>query len=284
MKNLFIALSPAKWRVALAAISCVTVSAFADVVVTEVRHAEIDCWKIETPTTTYLFDKVGGGLAEMFDSEGKGWIKWNWGQGWSGINRGIPNMVWEENGQNFFHPGHTGDKASVCTYEKKDGIATITCVSANGAWETVWEFFETHARMTVTKVNGNYWFLYEGLPGGELDENDWYMLSNGTKAGATVRSEIDIPSPEWIVWGDDNVEHVLFLTHSPDDDAGDFNTTTGTMTIFGFGRSGESYGFNKGLHRVGDQFCVGFLKTKDHRELSTRIEAIMTGTTAGKKN
>lgn len=280
MKHITSRLKSLKTIVIFIAISTIGLSACTDVpdvVVTEVNHADIDCWKIETPTATYMFDKVGGGLAEIFDSEGNGWIQWNWGEGWSGINRGIPNMVWEENGQNYFHPGHTGENASNCTYEEKDGIATITCVSANGAWETVWEFFETHAKMTVTKVNGNYWFLYEGLPGGVLDSTDWYMLSDGTKARATVRSDTDIPFPEWIVWGDENATDVLFLTHSPDDDAGDFNTTTGVMTIFGFGRSGESYGFNKGLNRVGDEFCVGFLKTKDHGELSSAIEEIMAG-------
>ncbi len=101
MKHVIIVLKFLKNFGVFAAIFAVGLTACADIVVTEVRHADIDCWKIETPTATYLFDKVGGGLAEMYDSEGKGWIQWNWGEGWSGINRGIPNMVWEENGQNY---------------------------------------------------------------------------------------------------------------------------------------------------------------------------------------
>jgi len=241
------------------------------ITITDVQDENIDCWKIETPTATYFFDKIGAGFTSILDSEGNDWISWNAEKGWGGSNRGIPNMVHHSNG-NYFHPGPEGNQSD-CSLQYIEGVPTITCLSSNKAWECKWEFFETHATMTVTKSGGKYWFLYEGTPGGSYSHgDDWFMLSDGTQKSVGEDSFVDIPAPEWIVYGDHNVEDVLFLAHHQDDEIGDYQLGQDVMVIFGFGRFGDGeWWTEKGLENQGEKFSIGFLKTKDHQELNKKI-------------
>jgi len=244
------------------------------ITVTDAVDEEIECWKIQTPTATYFFDKVGAGFTSILDTEGNDWISWNATKGWDGSNRGIPNMVHYSNG-NYFHPGPEGNQSD-CTMEEIDGVPTISCISSNDAWGCKWEFFETHATMTVTKVGGKYWFLYEGTPGGEYSHEDWFMLSDGTKKSVGEDSFIDIPAPEWIVFGDPTAKNVLFLAHHQDDTAGDYQLGQNKMVIFGFGRFGDGeWWTEKGMDAVGEEFSIGFLPTKDHQELSVKINELI---------
>jgi hypothetical protein len=68
-------------------------------------------FKIETRTATYCFDKAGGGLSRIIDSDGIDWIYYNGdpravsSSGASGDFRGIPNVVYRMEDGGAVHPG-----------------------------------------------------------------------------------------------------------------------------------------------------------------------------------
>ena len=117
-----------------------------------------------------------------------------------------------------------------------------------------------------------YWVLYEGTPGGSFENTDWWMTSAiNTPQPMTTRHDGDIPSPEWIVFGDGQSARVLFLVHHEDDAHPDrFYAMQSKMTVFGFGRQG----INKHLDRVPQRFSIGFLVTTDHRAIAGALKQL----------
>jgi hypothetical protein len=111
-------------------------------------------------------------------------------------------------------------------------------VTDDNKWESIWEIYPHYARMTVLKIDHNYWFLYEGTPGGSLDTgSDFVVRSDGTQTLASESWEGDIADEEWVYFGSPNVSRALFLAHHEDDSAIDsYRPMEGNMTVFGFGR------------------------------------------------
>src|SRR5450759_3198068 len=66
-------------------------------------HDDMDCFKVETPTATYLYGKRGAGFASILDKDGHDWISYRPGGKARGEYRGLPKC-----GQptKFFHCGH----------------------------------------------------------------------------------------------------------------------------------------------------------------------------------
>ena len=79
---------------------------------------------------------------------------------------------------------------SVSTLEISGPIRSrIVAHSSDNLWESVWDIFPRYARMTMTKMNGNWWWLYEGTPGGQFQVNeDFLRLSNGQRAQVSLAS------------------------------------------------------------------------------------------------
>lgn len=244
-------------------------------------HDDIDegqaCWRIETPSATYFYHKEGAGFSSLLDRHGNDWIDYHPGGGSEGEFRGIPNMVFNSNG-NYFHPGHSGEKGSRSAIEVLDDRVIIVSTSGNEAWQCRWEIFSTHATMTVERVDGAYWFLYEGTPGGGYDlEQDWYLLSDGTRHPVSTDHVGDFPDPEWIVFGEEGLGTVLFLAHHTDDAISDTYMNWGKMTVFGFGRAGRDDYTGK-MTASGEQFTIGFLETNGAitpDDLDPRIRAAL---------
>ena len=140
----------------------------------------------------------------------------------------------------YFHPGRN----IVSTTLVYDGPlrTRLRSTSNDGKWETIWDIFPTYARMTVVKADPtkNYWFLYEGTPGGVLEaEADLVTKSNGAQAPANVSWTGDIPGEEWVYFTDPALGRSLFMIHHQEDDKVDSyrpSSPTPAMTIFGFGR------------------------------------------------
>ena len=215
-----------------------------------------DSFEITTPAATYIYHKQGGGFASMIDNEGHDWLSYRPHGGSDGKYRGIPNLVYPEG---YFHPGGTE-----CTSRlvKQGPIkAEIYSETQNGEWACKWDIFPQFARLTVLKAPKEYWFLYEGTPGGELDEkNDFCVRSSGIRSPAAERWEDLLPDPHWIYFGAGNTERVLYLLHHERGQGTDsYWPMEGNMTVFGFGRSNlESY-----LTKTPARFTVGFFETQE---------------------
>ncbi len=254
----------------------------AGVSVTDGNDEGQSCFVITTDNAVYYYHKEGAGFSSILDKDENDWIGYRQGGGASGNFRGIPNMVHKSgpNGRdNYFHPGHSGGSGSTTTLESDDGSkAVLKSVSGNGAWEVVWEFYNTHAVMTVNKANGKYWFLYEGTPGGTFNkDNDYWMISDGTKKTCANRYDGDIPSPEWICFGDNTLNRVLVLAHANDDNDPDkFYQMDKSMTVFGFGRSG----LTKYLTGTGEKLTIGFVESTDHGTIDDAVQAFVDGATS----
>ena len=221
-----------------------------------VIHQEQESYRIKTPIATYLYHKLGAGFASMFDVDGNDWLSYRPYGGSDGKYRGIPNLAHPENN---FHPGGTGCTSRVVSQGALK--VTIESESNDGLWASRWEILPTHARLTVLKVGHPYWFLYEGTPGGKLDEaGDYCVISDGTRRDLTERWEQVLPDPEWIYFGASNTERVLYLVHHEADQHMDsYWSMEQNMTVFGFGRNG----LEKYMTETPSQFTVGFAESSD---------------------
>ncbi|MCB0124337.1 MAG: InlB B-repeat-containing protein, partial [Caldilineaceae bacterium] len=191
-------------------------------------------FQITTANATYYYHKAGGGFSSLVDSDNKDWIDYRRNiAGAGGTFRGIPNMIYPEG---EFHPGATGSSSAVVSSGPlKETIRTVT---SDSKWEALWELFPTYARMTVLKYDHDYWFLYEGTPGGTFDAaSDFLVRSNGTQNLLSADWQADLTGEEWVYVGDPNSNRSIFLAHHEDDSAVDsYKPLNNLMTVFGFGR------------------------------------------------
>jgi len=219
------------------------------------QHRGQESFKIETPIATYYYHKKGAGFASIFDKDGNDWLGYRPGGGPAGEYRGIPNMGHPEG---YCHPGKTVSSSKIIN----DGPIKVSIMSESddGKMQCVWDIFPCYARLTVLKMRKPYWFLYEGTPGGKLDEDTDYWIradkAGGTRTPASVKWDGDIRDPsgpgEWICFGDG--DRVLYLVHHEDDKAVDsYWPMRGEMTVFGFGRKG----INKFIETTPAHFTVG---------------------------
>ena len=146
------------------------------------------------------------------------------------------------------------------------GVAS-TC--GNG-WEATWQIYPDFAVLTVDRAPADYWFLYEGTPGGKLDDADFLVLSDGRRLPAAERWDDDIPGPEWLFFGDETAGRSLLLIHHEDDRAADaYYPMQQNMTVFGFGRRR----LDKFLSGAPRRFTVGLYDATDH----ATIEPVAAG-------
>ncbi len=211
-------------------------------------------YRIVTQNATYFYQKEAGGFSSLLDIDGNDWINFHpWG-GSDGIYRGIPNMVHPDN---IFHPGHKNCTSSILyTGPLK---VTIHTISNNGLWECTWEIYPYYARMTLLKkADKNYWFLYEGTPGGKLDlTTDFSVRSNGIRLPVEQSwRQQDIPAPEWVYFEDSVLDRYIYLVHEEDDSlSDDFWQMQSNMTVLGFGRTQNVN--DKQLSGVPMHFTIG---------------------------
>lgn len=243
---------------ALAAVLLVPAeAATASVTITEVVDQGIPCFRVETPTAVYLYDKAGAGFVSIIDRDGRDWIGFrppgtDVPDGRYGWYRGIPNMAVDR----FGHPGYEG-----ATTRTADPIGvpldSATLRSTKGGWDVSWDFFPTFARLTVHAAEDGFWLLYEGTPGGALDDADVCWRSDGYAARCSQAWEGDVantsgaaPGTEWVAFADEAAGRTLVLIH-PDDAIADTYFAFGPMTVFGFGRTTELPLLTRALRRLG---------------------------------
>ncbi len=231
-----------------------------------VDHQEQESYKIETPAATYLYHKLGAGFASIFDPDGSDWLSYRPFGGSNGKYRGIPNLAHPEN---HFHPGGTSCKSEIISSGPLK--VKIASESNDGEWACTWEIYPFFARLTVLKVGHPYWLLYEGTPGGKLDEeSDYCVRSDGVRLPLTECWELPLPAPEWIYFGASNTNRVLYLVHHEADEHIDsFWPMEHNMTVFGFGRKG----IEKFMTKTPAQFTIGFAEDGTYQAAQRVIDS-----------
>lgn len=215
-------------------------------------------YRIVTGDATYFYHKTGGGFSSLDDANGNDWIDWNSSAGGAGDFRGIPNMVHPADG-GYFHPGRNLVSSTVL-YTGPLKATFKSTSNGGGDWEVMWEIFPDYARMTVLKkASGkNYWFLYEGTPGGVLEGNkDFVVRSSGQQNNAGASWTGDLNGEEWVFIADPSVGRSIYLAHHTEDNVVDSYKPDNNvlMTILGFGRDNNS----RNLSAVPKQFTVGLV-------------------------
>lgn len=260
--------------------------AAADVTITEDTDEGIACFKVVTDSATYYFDKAGAGFTSILDADGIDWIDFHpegtpgVPNGQSGWYRGIPNMGYNA----FGHPGYTG-ATSTTADPLGVSLATASIHATKDAWDVTWEFFPTHARMTVDSVAENYWFLYEGTPGGAVGADDTCFRSSGESNPLSGSWDGDVSNSsgraeglEWVFFTDGSLDRSLFLAH--DDDAiEDRYYLMDPMTVFGFGR--QSQNIDRLMSATPATLLIGLVGSRDYDTLAQAIESAHSGTDGG---
>ena len=248
---------------------------------------------IETKTAPYFFDKAGGGLSRVIDSDGIDWVNYNGDpnavapSGASGGYRGIPNMVYRLEDGGAGHPGF-----DQCISEKADKN-TIRTQSRSGIWQWTWTFFDDHARLTIEKTDPDrtYWFLYEGAVAGSFDPARKYW---GTDLGgpryetpSLNRGENIVGNWNWVYFGDKETDRIFYVAQHPKDTLNDFfaymgdtkegNSSPDGMIVFGFSRDKGTVALET---KTGITYLIGFLErkvisTEDHEWVSKKINEII---------
>jgi hypothetical protein len=224
--------------------------------------------RIRTRGATYFYHKDGAGLASLLDKDGNDWISYHPGGRSAGEFRGIPNLG------AFAHPGYSGDQGARSQVVHQGPLkTTVTSENSAKTWVTRWEFYPDYARMTILKNETPYWFLYEGTPGGKLDEDaDFHVISDGLRRLNKEHWSGDILGPEWIYFGDERLKRMLYLVNHQNDDATDqFWPMEGNMTVFGFGRQYRCCG--RYMDAAPASFTIGFGEDSEFAAASRTINA-----------
>jgi hypothetical protein len=211
--------------------------------VTEVIEQGQPSYRIETPSATWVYHREGGGFSALLDPAGNDWIAYRPTGGAAGNFRGIPNAVFrrQQEGNNFFHPGHAGPKGS----ETKIVGAEPTRVllrsqSRDKRWTAEWEVLPDRANLRFTEVpkeDDTFWFLYEGTPGGRFEPADLCLRPGGVVTPLSERWEATMKDVPWVAFISPARKHsLLLIAHAPPDVAVSYRPMENAMTVFGFGR------------------------------------------------
>lgn len=224
-----------------------------------------ESFKIATPSATYVYHKQGAGFASLIDRDGADWISYRPSGGSAGRYRGIPNLGV------CGHPGYTNSVSRVINNGPL--VATIHSETTDGAWAFAWDIFPHYARLTILRAGGKYWFLYEGTPAGKLDLPQQYcMRSPGVRTPAEEVWSGDLLAPEWVYFGDEKTNRIIYLVHHEDDDQPDqYWPMENNMTVFGFGRIYRT--IERFMERAPEHFTVGLSDGGDQAGALKAIDA-----------
>ena len=253
-------------------------------------HGDMDCFKIETPTATYVYGKRGAGFASILDKDGRDWVSYRPGGGARGEYRGLPKC-----GQptKYFHCGYgygqyrTDNPFSSHVTVRETDHARIESQTRDGKSACQWDVYPDHATFTLLKIDlPTYWFLYEGTPGGKLDaEHDFVIHPDGEK------TTLDQPWSQLVPWvcfgaaetpvGFVCVNHQDSEPHESDsyvswpfkkDPDGSFRE----MTVFGFGRKGHEKLVQHvaDLTRLPARYSIAFINRADYATARSTCERL----------
>ena len=250
---------------------------------------DLDCFKVETPSATYLYGKKGAGFASILDPDGRDWISYHPGDKAAGEYRGLPKC-----GQptKYFHAGYgfgsykTDDPFTSRVVGLDPDHVRIESRTKDGKCSCAWDFFKSSARLTLERINlPKFWFLYEGTPGGALDpEHDVAIRPTGQRTPlAEPWEDADVPwaciaSPKspyglLLVSHDQHTRAATYVAwpYKPEPDGG-FRQ----MTVFGWGRLGwkDAHQHEPQISELPAHFSVALVRDPDDRSLRKAVEGM----------
>lgn len=238
-------------------------------------HGDMDCFKLETPTATYLYGKRGAGFASMVDKDGRDWVSYRPGGLSRGEYRGLPKC-----GQptKYFHCGYgygqyqTDNPFSSRVTVRELDHARIESETRDGKSACRWDFYPDHATLTLLRIDlPTFWFLYEGTPGGALDaERDFVIRPDGQQITLARAWSQLVP---WVCFGATETPVGLVLINHQKPESAETDSYVSwpfikerdgsfrEMTVFGFGRKGyhELVKHVPDLTRLPAKYSIGFI-------------------------
>ncbi len=247
----------------------------------------LDAYQIETLAGTYLYQKAAGGISSLVDASGQDRIQYSTIPAGRGAFRGIPNAVPPQDGGHL-HPGMTTAQSSVMA---SGPLRTIIFSEVTDPqtqqllWTMEWRFYPRHVEATMLNNTANFWFLYEGVPGGSIGIEDKLTLSDGTTLGLADSWSGHLNDPDWAFFSDGTLSRSLFLYDRSSEEVGhsyrpypENATDNVEMTVFGFGRP---------LTQLAPEFSVspayftlGFVDDTSYSRVDEAIQAVSTGFSA----
>ena len=230
---------------------------------------------ITTPSATYYLEKEGGGLSSMIDKDNIDWLGFHnrAGSAHKGEYRGFPNAVHKQDGS-YFHAMNAGTDPSSSEVEVESAEhIRIRFTSDNGQWQGLWDFYPDRCDFTMSKISPGYkyWVQYEGVPGGKMDSTDFWYASSDTRQHEITEPFLgDLPSPEWMAFGDQKSQRILYLLHHEDDEYPDNYVRRPDMTVLGFGRQNK----DKYLTTV-QTFSIGFVESTIYSTIDKTIKKVL---------
>ncbi len=213
-------------------------------------------YRVSTPNAVYFIDRYSGGISEMFDRDGNDWIQWNrmdeekFPQSAAGDYRGLPNLVY---GGNYDGVGHPGFNKAMSF---KEGLTKVRVRSIDGKWEFLYSFYPEYVELEILEMpelNHHYWFMYEGVPGGNWQPDDiFWGTDNGLKTAQPdyFKGDEEYGNWQWAFIGNKNAKQTLFLVQKGKDinedmfgflgDSSEGLNSKNGMVVFGFGRGKDA--------------------------------------------
>lgn len=235
----------------------------------------VSAYIISIANATFFLEKEGGGLSSMIDRDGVDWIgfKPEVGSGWKGEYRGFPNAIHKQDGS-YFHAINAGTDPSTSVVSIEEAYhVQIIFTSGNGKWQGKWDFYPDRCDFTMTEVSEGhqYWVQYEGVPGGEMDKDDFWYASVDDKSHLIDEPfKGDLPAPEWYAFGDVQSSRMLYILHHEDDEYPDDYVSRPYMTVLGFGRSGKEKFLD-----TPQTFSIGFIESTERAEVERGLRRIL---------
>lgn len=241
----------------------------------DILQSGFQSFRFATSSATYLYHKQGSAFASMIDSDGNDWISYKPEGGAKGNYRGIPNVA-----PAGFHPGPGEENKMSRVLAYGPLRAEVRSETEDGKWACTWEIFPSYATMTLDRKGQEpYWMLYEGTPGGRFTVDDYWVDSSGKRFDSrpfTQKSKWngDLPEPEWVYFGDPELNRVLFLAHHEYSEEIDeyWHFGDGGMTVFGFGRGPIEVAWQR-LKRVPAHLTIGFVESSEFSQVKKRISS-----------
>ncbi len=242
-------------------------------------HGDMDCFRIKTPSATYLYGKRGAGFASMLDKDGRDWGSYRpGGKAW-GEYRGLPKC-----GQptKFFHCGYgygqyaTDNPFASRVSAREEGHVRVESETRDGKSACTWDFYPDRATLTLLRIDQpTFWFLYEGTPGGQLDAaKDFVLRSDGTKTTLDQPWSQVVP---WVCFGAAESPVGLVCVNHQSPEPGETDSYVSwpfakeadgsfqEMTVFGFGRKGykELIQHTPDLKQLPARYTIAFVERAD---------------------
>ena len=247
----------------------------------------LDAYQIETLAGTYFYQKVAGGISSLVDAAGFDWVQYSTAPGGRGVYRGIPNAVPPQDGGHL-HPGMTTAQSRIVATGPLRTIILSEVTDPQTQqllWTVEWRFYPDHVEATVLDNVANFWFLYEGVPGGSIGIEDKLTLSDGTTLGLADSWSGNLNGPDWAFFSDESLSRSLFLYNRSSEEVGhsyrpypENATDNVEMTVFGFGRP---------LTQLAPEFTVspayftfGLVDDTSYSRVDEAIQAVSTGFSA----